>query len=60
MPRSTWSLHLQYIKSDTQFLQYLAQILSQVPKNGAEGAVLENFNAFSEKLFLKNAIKSEN
>ena len=28
----------------------------KAPENGAEGAVLEKFNDFSEKLFLKNAI----
>ena len=29
----------------------------EAPENGAEGAVLENFSDFSEKLFLRNAIK---
>ena len=28
--------------------------------SGAEGAVLENFRDFSEKLFVKNEMKSEN
>ena len=32
----------------------------EAPENGAEGAVLENFRDFSEKLFLKNEIKSKN
>ena len=32
----------------------------EAPKFGAEGVVLENFNDFSENLFLKNEIKSEN
>ena len=30
------------------------------PKFGAEGAILENFSDFLEKLFLENAIKSKN
>ena len=32
----------------------------EAPENGAEGAVLENFSNFFEKLFLTNDIKSEN
>ena len=32
----------------------------EMPENGAEGAVLENFCDFSKKLSLKNAIKTEN
>ena len=32
----------------------------EAPENGAEGAVLENFFDFSEKLSLKNAIKIKN
>ena len=32
----------------------------EAPEIGAEGAVLENFWRFFEKLLLRNAIKSEN
>ena len=32
----------------------------EAPENDAEGAVLENSSDFSEKLFLKSAIKREN
>ena len=32
----------------------------EAPENGAESAVLENFTDFSENLFIKNEIKSEN
>ena len=48
-------------KSDPHRFVELGDKISgtECPKFGAEGALLEHFSNFSEKLFLKNAIKSK-